>query len=323
MTFNNAAYAIDGARTPAAAAREAVYTTGGGQSGVSQPADLRVTATSPNGPTLRINSGSAAVLNGYQTNPDQAYTISNPGPHITAEVDMPPAVPQTAYYLVCVVVGDPEFDQTGHPFMPSEMDPEAAATFQYVRPVILPCTSTTTTFEQLGKSYPGIALARLAIPANTTIITTGMITDVRVLAQPRQKREVKVGVALTNELESGGFEDFLGFTPMVRVPEWATRAIFIAHISGIMSTGTHYGWLRADIALGYGPSTPFDHKLTGSETERVSTSVAVSVDITGYGGQNVYLRVSGARGSAPGSGYYSVGPETSIVYDVQFTEDVI
>lgn len=179
MTLDKAPLAIDGVLTGASSLRKGLMAAIGG-GGVVRTGDLKVSASVPNGQSLQIAPGLGVVPNGYQTTPDEVYVEANPTGHAITSGDMPSASASTTYWLVCLVVGDPSYgDQTGHPFMPSDFDESQANTFQYVRPVLLPCSSTTTTFEELGKHYPGLALARIAIPPSTTTITEAMITDVR------------------------------------------------------------------------------------------------------------------------------------------------
>ena len=151
MTLDKAPWAINGAPANAGTARASAYAASGGQSGVVTPTDMRVTALAVPGQGLTISSGTAVVLNHYQSDPDQAYVVPNAGDHTVLAADMPPAVGAISYYLVCVVVGDPEFNQAGHPFMPSEpLSPEAALEFEYNRIVVVPCLATTKRFEELG-----------------------------------------------------------------------------------------------------------------------------------------------------------------------------
>jgi len=225
VTFNFAPWAIDGARTAAGLARLAAYQGSGGRSGVIRPTDLKVTALSVPGNGLRIAAGGASILNGYLSNPDEVYVVSNPATHTVGSGSMPSAKPSVSYYLVCVVVGDPEFTQTGHPFMPSTpLDPVVALTYEYVRVVILPCTATQDSFEDLNKAYPGYALARLEVPANTTTITNAMITDLRELAQRRAERNVLAQTIFPFSGTQGatnamGFQDWTGFKPSLAIPK--------------------------------------------------------------------------------------------------------
>lgn len=185
MTFSNIPFAVDGALISSALLRKATYAAVNSD-GVVAADDLIVSASVPAAQSLEIASGAAVVLNRYQTTPNEVYVVSNPATHTITSGDMPGSSGSTTYWMVCLVVGDPQagFSQTGHPFMPSDFDEGEANTYQYVRPVVISCSSTDETFEDLGLDFPGLALARLAIPASTTTITSGMITDLRRQARP-------------------------------------------------------------------------------------------------------------------------------------------
>jgi hypothetical protein len=189
MTLSNLPGPIDGALVSSALLRKDIYAAIKGD-GVVTSSDLKVSASTPNGQSLRIAPGTGVILNGYQSVPNEVYVAANPSIHTVTAGDMPGSNPGTTYWLVCLVVGDPQvgYSQTGHPFMPSDFDETQANTFQYVRPVLLPCSSTTVKFSELGKNYPGLALARLALPASTTTVTDAMITDLRVVAGDNSTR---------------------------------------------------------------------------------------------------------------------------------------
>jgi hypothetical protein len=336
MTLNSAPWAIDGARSTAALAREAAYIASGGSSGISKPTDLKVSALAVPGNGLLISRGVAVVLNRYQTNPNQVYTVSNPATHTVLSADMPPASGSTAYYLVCLVVGDPEFDQSGHPFMPSEIAEEDAADFQYNRIVIVPCSSTTTTFDQLGLFYPAYALARLAVPPSTTTITSGMITDLRVLAQPRRDRQVYAqSIATPQSLnyddgigagETGVFHDWVTWHPTVHVPSWATRATIIATMTGVLATGgSTNGFLRATIGAAAGAAVPYDEDPSvGGYTggSKAILMASATIDVSGIAGTDVAVKLQGSR-DAGEPGYVTTWGGTQLIFDVQFDEAVV
>lgn len=180
MTIAKAPLAIDGVLTPSSMIRKGIMAASGG-GGVVGASDFKVSPNSPNGQSLLVGGGLALVPNGYQTSPDEVYVVPNPSSHLVPSGDMPGSSGSTTYWLVCLVVGDPTYTNTGHPFMPSSFDNAQLNTFQFNRIVVLPCSANTTSFSQLNKLYPGLALARLAIPPTTTTITAGMITDLRVL----------------------------------------------------------------------------------------------------------------------------------------------
>lgn len=325
MTFNNAPWAVDGARSTAALARLAAYATGGGRSGIVKPTDLKVSALAVPGNGLLISRGSAVVLNNYQTNPNETYAISNPGTHTVLSSDMPAAISGVGYYLVCAVVGDPEFSQSGHPFMPSDVPEEDAADFEYVRVVIVPCTSTTTSFDELGLDYPAISLARLEIPALTTTITNAMIVDLRELAQPRTERHVFMSETPPNQwLVSPTFVDWPTFQPTVKVPPWATKIFVTVTLSNIVAFQSVDGALRALAGPLTGATLGYDIDGTPGSGQRSTMIVAVGGDISGSAGTTITLKVQGRKDNPPGDGNRLDSWTLShMVYDVQFEEAVI
>lgn len=328
MTFNFAPWAVDGARTGAALARTATRASTGGRSGVVSPLDLRVLPLEVNGNGIRITSGSSVIVNGYQTDPDEAYVVSNPATHTVLPADMPAANPATSYYLVCVVVGDPFFDQSDHPYMPSTPLTQAEALdYEYVRVVIVPCSAGTTRFEDLGYNYPAYALARLEIPPNTTTITTSMIVDLRDLAQPRTSSEVLVGqpVAATN-LSATAFATWTDYQPTIKVPHWATHASVVLHISGALHVDPEaQGAIR--VALGgvlVGPSTSyaFDDSNSAGNAERVSLLAAASGRVDSVAGTSQTLVVQGYKDPTY-LGYLSTYAGQTHVFDVRFYERIL
>lgn len=320
MTFNFAPWAIDGARTTAALGRLASYTTGGGRSGVAKPDSLKVLPLEVPGNGLRITSGGATVLNHYLADPDETYIVSNPGTHVVTSADMPAPVPQTAHYLVCVVVGDPEFDQTDHPYMPSTPIPaEDAPDYEYVRIVVVPCAANTTQFEQLNLAYPAYALARLEVPPNTSTITGAMITDLRKLAQPRSERKIlsaqpAAGAAVT----SADFITFGSFQPVVEMPPWATRVTVIATIVSAAHISPEVIGQVKLLVGGFHGAAVYYHMTSG---ERSTLQVVFVGDMPQFAGQNIQLNLFANRTS--GTGQISIFDGTNLTYDVQFDENPI
>lgn len=215
MPLQNPPLAIDGALTSSSLIRKGIRAAAGGP-GVAGPNDFKVSASSPAGQSLRVSPGLALVDNGYESTPDEVYVVPNPSILTVGSSSMPGSSGSTTYWLVCVVVGDPAYDQTGHPYMPSDFDEDQADTYEYSRIVVLPCTSTTDSFDDLGKSYPGLALARLALPASTTTVTDGMLTDLRVRAGHTEvRRWDAVSTANVTWTNSEGQKDVTGATVVV------------------------------------------------------------------------------------------------------------
>jgi hypothetical protein len=237
---DNTAWLIDGPLTKAELARKAHFAASGGAEGIAGLNDLKVITNSTPGNGVRVMPGSATVLNRYITPVNQSYVVSNPAIWAVPSGSMPPSNPSARSHLVAAVVGDPQYSATGHPFMPGTAIPEDELdTFQYVRFVVIPnVPSTTTRFSQLGLNYPGLELARLDVPANTTTITADMIKDLRRVARPRTK-DVQWHVWATDN-------DVLNVTPLtyevwpdasakqVEVPEWASMCYVDGFINGFV-----------------------------------------------------------------------------------------
>lgn len=327
MTFNFAPWAIDGARTSAGLARLASYASGGGRSGVIRPGDLSVSALAVPGQGLRITSGGANILNGYLSDPDEAYVVSNPAEHTVLAATMPPSVPGTSYYLVCVVVGDPEFDQTGHPFMPSgALTPEDAIDYEYVRIVVIPCSAGDDTFEDLGVSYPGYALARLEVPGSTTTITNAMITDLRELTKPRQELVLITGrnTETTHNLDTttspgSAWYDWIDFQPAITIPAWATRMQILTHVNGIGNSGDAVGNIRTVAGAGAGPIETLD---IDAASARTGLMTGFDQDVSAISGTSITLKVQG-RQLFDQPGFAFVDERTQVVFDVRFSENII
>jgi hypothetical protein len=322
MTFNNAPWAVDGARSTAALARQAVYASGAKESGIVKPGDLKVLPLAVPGAGLRVTAGAATILNWYQTSPSEAYTVSNPSVHTVLSASMPAPVPAVSYYLVCVVVGDPEFNQSGHPFMPSDIAPEEAADFEYVRVVIVPCSAGTTKFEELGLDYPAYALARLEVPANTSTITDTMIVDLRTLSQVRQERmiltqNIDQGIDITSATYNVVTPQF---SPVIAIPSWCTRLDVTAAINGISHLDPAVvGNIALQLGGVQGWTIYYEMEDTSSLGERVNFQLGWSLIIPdGWAGTSKQLGIVANR--TGGGGSLQVYAGTSVIYDIQFTE---
>lgn len=326
MTFQFAPWALDGARTPASLARIGAYAGSAGKSGIIQPGDLRVVPLAVPGQGIRVISGSATILNRYLTNPDESYIVSNPTTHTVLPGSMPATQASAAYYAVCVVVGDPEYNQAGHPYMPAgTLDPSIAPDYEYVRVVIVPCSPTTTRFEQLNLNYPAYMLARLEIPANTSTITSSMIVDVRKLAQPRQDRELLFNTLVPMQhLTSSTYVDWPSWKPSITIPTWATRAMMTFTMHGVWAyPGSCNGTFRASLGSLVGADAGYD--TDSVNYERRSYAAAVGGSVASLAGQTVTAKLQGRRTGSANNGFISTGPDGMVhtIIDIQFYEEPV
>lgn len=239
MTFSNAAWAIDGALLSSSLARRSLYASTSGEDGIVNVNALQVLPLSTPGVGVRITPGTAIITNGYQgvlSARNETYTVSNPGEHVIPSIEMPASNPSPKSYILAVVIGDPEFSQAGHPWM-LVSDPPAGEeeTFQYVRPTLIEVTAGAT---KLNVPYPALPLARIDIPASTTTITAGMITNLRKVALPRNREAIKYVFGSPDNL-LGGSTPVLTYETWpstahwdIDVPDWATVAKIQSFIYG-------------------------------------------------------------------------------------------
>ena len=336
MTFSNTAWAIDGALLGSSLARRAEYAAVGGAQGVVQKNDLKVTELAVPGVGILIEAGVGLVNNDYQTNPNETYVVSNPSTHTIPSGEMPAANPSAKSYIVAVVVGDPDFSQTGHPWMGSDDPPVGEEqSFNYVRPTLIEVANSPV--KKLDVDYPALVLARIDIPASTTTITDSMITDLRQLARPRQSQEafVSPGGTWTNGspryIPAGSsFADWgpQEYLPQVAVPEWATRAILMVSVNGVRFADTSVnvrGRVRAQLGSVTGPQTIFDFENDGSSNvRRTNLMCAGEYDVSGVAGTTVNLKVEGFQdspSSPTNNQKLRLQNGSQMVFDVRFFEE--
>lgn len=330
MTFDNAAWAIDGAQMNSRLARRALYASGSRQAGTVLKNDLKVTALAAPGSGVRISSGVGMVLNDYQTTPNELYVVSN-----DASVNVTPGPasnPAAKSYIVAIVVGDPDFSQTGHPWMLASDPPNGQElTFDYVRPTFIMVNAGATT---LDVNYPALPLARVDIPANTTTITDAMITDLRTLTAPRQNQFAFVSGdttwdATTAYIPAGAAFANWGsgqYAPTVDVPSWAKRAIVLGHINGVRigdMIDNIKGKVRVKLNTVTSPETRFDFPAGGGST-RTNLMTGGGFNVESLAGTNATLRIEGFQETpaAPSNPKkLSLTTGSQIVFDVRFFEE--
>lgn len=336
MTFNSAAWAVDGARIESSLPRRAVWSSTGGAEGISNKGDLKVSALSTAAAGLQVSGGGALLLNRYQgTDPNETYTVSNRGAHILTTAQMAGAAtsaPVVRHFLVCVTVGDPTGNQAGHPWMPASSegitDPE---TFEYVRPWLIPCSAGTETFAELGLSYPALALSRLRIPAGATTYTDADLTDLRVMAIVRTKTEsdhiTASGTNALNGLDgvAGTFERWPNENVLTtKIPTWATKAKITGFVEGARLSKAGGAKLRA-MVTGEGISTPVtnvDESNPRNANDRVTYNIGGVINIPArLRGTAASFAVEGRPNNGDSKGMLFTTPgSTSMMLQVTFEE---
>lgn len=238
MAWDNAPWALDGTLTKSELARRAQYAATGGAEGVVGIGDLKVIPLAVPGNGFRISVGGAQILNRYTTPLNQTYVASNPTIETVDSTRTPAVNAAIRSHLVVATVGDPQYSPTGHPWMPADMVGQNLNTFQYVRSWIIPnVPASTTRFDQLGLNYPGLALARIDLPAGSTTYGAAQIVDLRQMAAPRTK-DVQWNVATSvNDVlfvtTPGTFEYWPDNSQAaVEIPTWASYAYVDGWVNG-------------------------------------------------------------------------------------------
>lgn len=337
MTLRNSPLAIDGALIDSATLRIQAYANASGNDGIINKGDLRVSQLEVAGQGLQVAHGGAVVLNRYQDpdSIDQAYVVSNVNSATLDSSQMPAAAGAQRYHLVCVTVGDPEFSQVGHPWMPSLVPGGEEQTFQYVRFHVIQNVPGSVRTEQGLRdymdtlTYPALPLAVLDVPANTTAITDAMITDVRYMANPRSLERVEhLAAGGTNGLQgvngvAGTWEDWPASANFdLYVPKWAVRAKLDGFVEGLEHRKAGQGAIRFDIeGVGSTSWTQINEPAPGG-SDRRGYNLGGDIFIPAAArGTTVRVRMRGMASNDTSQGFLYTTPATSVLFRVRLDEE--
>lgn len=323
MTFENIPWAVGGGVVSPAMARMLAYQAAGGAEGVSGVGDLLVRQLSVAGGSVRIGSGGAILTNRYPGSKNESYMLR-------AGDETNVAVPanaggSTRYDLVIARIDD--WNMPGGQATPGTLP---TSTVPAAMPQVLTNVGAgVTTAAELNLNYPAIALARLAVPAATSSITQDMITDLRQVAVPRSKRDVRsvsqvagrdndltVTATTGEQFPDDGVFSF-------KVPEWATQAIIKSDLAGLyVPAGTVAGALS--VRFGHGRADEINTQaslinFTAASAMTVAGMVADTVDIPAtMRGQTVTVLLIGRK--VGGTVNLKANAWTAFALDVEFQE---
>lgn len=317
MAFSNA-YAQDGQTDPARLQRVANSAIAPDASGIIGARDLLVRALGAQG--VSVDPGAAVIANTYPlAGFRQSYIVTNDAADDDAIIEVPAAgsaSPRTDYLIYRVY--DEEYagqtDTTGK-------------------------GGGLLLVASLPTSYPHVALAKIVQPAgNTAGIQQSMVTDLRVMANPRTKRYVRgipavsddTGMTLTADSEPGeyfpnGEGNNLG--PIdVPIPEWATMMTVKPTWTGVKYDGSKspYGVYWVEWGDKTGTSTRektiqrFKFDSAGGNNARVIWTMADTVSIPKkYRGQTVRFV---PKAMLEGGSGVSVDARSGMEWDIYFEE---
>ena len=325
MTVENIPWTIQGGKHSAASGRRVLYKATGGAEGIASRGDLIVKQAAVANGTVIVKAGGATMVSRYPGVAGESYdgqNLSDTVVNIAAN-----GGGSTRYDLVIARIDDWNF--AGQQAVPATLPTDTVAAFKLT--TIQGVGAAVKTTRELGLAYPAIALARIAIPAGTSAVTQAMITDLREVAVPRRKRDLRVvaqkaGRNNTLFITTPAGEQFPNDGVFaVEIPEWATQLKVQAILGGIVILpGTAYGalWVR----VGHGRAdvinteqTLADFTSPKSDPSRITTYSGATVSIPAtMRGQSVTVLLMGRK--LGGTVNLGADASTSMSLDMEFVE---
>lgn len=254
MTLINPPLLTHGGTHAARAFRMMVRDLARGSQGVTEGDDLKVRQLATPGAGVRVGDGSAVVRGA--TWGQGSYTQYNVG---DAVLPVAPTGASPRSDLVVLRVEDPEYEGTRNP------ETDEIGYFHVVSNV--PATTTTA-----PSGMTAVPLARLDIPANTSVITDAMVRDVRQIANPRRERRIYTASPSGDQNWPGNTTgSFVAWPSAARwsvpVPAWAATVRVVMTIAGVqVLTGGIWGHSAWKLGAVQGQSVTADTgKSDGSE----------------------------------------------------------
>lgn len=310
-----------GAQHSPEVARLLAYASLGGAEGVVSPGDCRVAPLDTPTSKVRVLVGAIIALNRAAGGAQQSYVARNPTETV---VDIA-ATGSGSGRSDLIVARIEDSHMPGEPWQ----DPADVTVGPYVFVRVISNVNAATTKMPSGQT--GVVLARVDIPANTTVITAAMIKDLRSLARPRSERQNFVGsptpgVTMQN-LQGAVWPDY---RPIVSVPNWATEAYVTATLSSIgQRVGPAQGIMTTVLGGGLNGITGYrainiGYDLDAPVTQGSRHTLVVGgafTDVRGIAGKDVYVQMEAQQQNpGPNNGYLITVAGTQVLWDVQFYE---
>lgn len=274
MTFQTAAYAVDGNSENGNFLRLMLQSATLGSQGIIGPTDLLVTQTGTPSSGIIINGGACVVLGqettfqgsyyGYNVGSDTSLTIAATGGTIRSD-------------MVVIRAEDPTWSGSpwGNP-----------ASGQILFPRVISNVGAGATVPPGGQS--AIPLCRIDIPVSTSAITNAMIHDLRQVCNPQRVLQMGAaggpGSAQAWTVGTSGVIWPTTATFSIAIPSWATTMQFQWEMNDLLwNSGVGTQWARGFINPFFGtnvaapnlsmPSTlvsiplasgPYRHSITGA-----------------------------------------------------------
>lgn len=243
-----------GAQHSPEVARLLAYAATSGAEGIVSPKDLKVGPLAVPGGSVTVAPGAALVRNRATGGDSQTY-VARMATQDTVAI-APTGSGAGRSDLIVAQIEDPFL--AGEPWQ----DPADPTVGPYIFTRVIPNVPAGTTRLQDVPGYSGrsaVTLARVDLPASTGTVTAAMITDLRKVALPRERTEVramnvatdkKYTITATSAYPAGGqtwpaeAED-VGID--IDIPEWASVVKIIATWGGVAlpgGNGTGAFWVQ-------------------------------------------------------------------------------
>lgn len=308
MTLFQAPILTDGATHPAQQFRMMVRDLSNGAEGITQGDDLKVAPLGTPGAGVQVLDGSG-IVRSKANSFGGSYSACNIG---AATVSIASTGGSGRSDMVVLRILDPEYE--------GSLDPATDPVMFF--DVISNVSSTATT---VPGGYTAIPLARIDIPLSTSTITSGMIVDIRKVANPRRQRtfltQSPTGLSTQIGGTSGTFSYFstaAGWS--VAVPDWASTAIVAINVGALrFATASFFGYLRAT----FGSSLTVQQIVLDDNQSGTRRQTAVGGDTltipSAYRGTTQTLRMQ-ACGFTGNVGTVGIDTSSTMLADIEFAE---
>ncbi|MEV0444617.1 hypothetical protein AB0I84_04350 [Streptomyces spectabilis] len=254
---------VEGTATSEETLRLVVAAAAGGGEGIVAPADLVVAALEVPGSSVQVGTGAMIASRPRSGAGGQAYAARLPTPDL-ADIE-PTSADGPRSDLVIARIEDPY----GGEMWPLPEDP-AVGPYVHTR-VISDVPPGAASIQDVDASSTAVTLARIDVPASTSVITQGMITDLRRLARPRShtvRRYLHSVWPAPDDLGPivDAWEDFpLGARWQESAPAWATHVSVHAYLTGLLHPDTAEASVRLRVTVGeqHGDSFPLTSQHIG------------------------------------------------------------
>lgn len=328
--FDPVAWSIDGGKHRGELLRVLAFAATAGSEGIVQTTDCKVHQLATPGPQIEMDAGALLIRNRSANVRNQTYVANGRTP---TRLDVTQTGGSSRQDLVVVRIEDPQYG-SGFTKPPAGQE----ADWQYVKPFIIQgVPAGTSSAAALNLGYPAVALARLEIPAGTSVITNAMIKDLRKVAQPRRQRFVKSWRPTEYQDSNTWPRGTMGLFPrmelLVPCPEWASQIKMIVNVGNLIQGGEAVtGGMRAEYGWNL-PGNPYVYTDVSGIHRVVPPSDAWSVVrntivIAGeamlpqnFRGKEHKVRIgSEVNEGVRGDGKFGVDQWTTVTVDCEFVE---